>query len=171
DKEGDVASAAGFALAGERDTPDVLRIGGIVDFFFQAEDGIRDLIVTGVQTCALPICRRWVLPLPPGPQRKTKRSPSSSASRSAFSAAAFFPGEKLSSVGGGGGASSSRSCCINPSRSRRAAGISIKIRGRKHVTLSATPSLDQQEADHLPRRRGGYRRGGRAGRGDQALRK
>src|SRR5256886_10585937 len=27
-------------------------------FFFQAEDGIRDLTVTGVQTCALPI---WVL--------------------------------------------------------------------------------------------------------------
>src|SRR2546430_6930770 len=31
---------------------------GVVDtdfFFFQAEDGIRDLTVTGVQTCALPI--------------------------------------------------------------------------------------------------------------------
>src|SRR5690606_545422 len=27
-------------------------------FFFQAEDGIRDFHVTGVQTCALPICRR-----------------------------------------------------------------------------------------------------------------
>src|SRR5438874_3084513 len=27
-------------------------------FFFQAEDGIRDLYVTGVQTCALPICPR-----------------------------------------------------------------------------------------------------------------
>src|SRR2546428_3807819 len=27
----------------------------ILFFFFQAEDGIRDLIVTGVQTCALPI--------------------------------------------------------------------------------------------------------------------
>src|SRR5699024_11349418 len=26
-------------------------------FFFQAEDGIRDRNVTGVQTCALPICR------------------------------------------------------------------------------------------------------------------
>src|SRR2546430_10142899 len=26
-------------------------------FFFQAEDGIRDLTVTGVQTCALPILR------------------------------------------------------------------------------------------------------------------
>src|SRR5256884_1384340 len=34
-------------------------------FFFQAEDGIRDVAVTGVQTCALPIltpcfrCSRW----------------------------------------------------------------------------------------------------------------
>src|SRR3712207_7239722 len=25
-------------------------------YFFQAEDGIRDIGVTGVQTCALPIC-------------------------------------------------------------------------------------------------------------------
>src|SRR3712207_2321548 len=31
-------------------------------FFFQAEDGIRDIGVTGVQTCALPIC---VPALPP----------------------------------------------------------------------------------------------------------
>src|SRR3712207_8555931 len=31
----------------------------MVVFFFQAEDGIRDIGVTGVQTCALPI---WVLP-------------------------------------------------------------------------------------------------------------
>src|SRR2546428_4916404 len=30
----------------------------LIVFFFQAEDGIRDLIVTGVQTCALPICER-----------------------------------------------------------------------------------------------------------------
>src|SRR5690349_22183651 len=29
-----------------------------VFFFFQAEDGIRDLYVTGVKTCALPISRR-----------------------------------------------------------------------------------------------------------------
>src|SRR2546425_5279305 len=47
-------------------------------FFFQAEDGIRDKLVTGVQTCALPICDcllRWTTPannpqfvlnLPPG---------------------------------------------------------------------------------------------------------
>src|SRR5256886_3196029 len=30
-------------------------------FFFQAEDGIRDLTVTGVQTCALPIFRALML--------------------------------------------------------------------------------------------------------------
>src|SRR5438034_3201284 len=31
-------------------------------FFFQAEDGIRDHCVTGVQTCALPICRHSCFP-------------------------------------------------------------------------------------------------------------
>src|SRR5437588_6207870 len=30
-------------------------------FFFQAEDGIRDHCVTGVQTCALPICGTVVI--------------------------------------------------------------------------------------------------------------
>src|SRR3954449_13636816 len=42
------------------------------DFFFQAEDGIRDESVTGVQTCALPISstsRR-----PPPPRRRAPRS-------------------------------------------------------------------------------------------------
>src|SRR5207302_7980029 len=34
-------------------------------FFFQAEDGIRDFRVTGVQTCALPICH---LALPRAPR-------------------------------------------------------------------------------------------------------
>src|SRR5256885_6793722 len=32
-------------------------------FFFQAEDGIRDYKVTGVQTCALPICLSQYSPL------------------------------------------------------------------------------------------------------------
>src|SRR5690606_40796635 len=35
-------------------------------FFFQAEDGIRDFHVTGVQTCALPICAK---------KRETKSTP------------------------------------------------------------------------------------------------
>src|SRR2546430_17733058 len=39
-----------------------LSVDGLVVhffFFFQAEDGIRDLTVTGVQTCALPISPAW----------------------------------------------------------------------------------------------------------------
>src|SRR3712207_7237056 len=35
-------------------------------FFFQAEDGIRDIGVTGVQTCALPIFARLFAALFPG---------------------------------------------------------------------------------------------------------
>ena len=46
---------------------DVVLLGGAVVgieyddffFFFQAEDGIRDRLVTGVQTCALPILVIW----------------------------------------------------------------------------------------------------------------
>src|SRR5690606_40316918 len=33
----------------------IVRSYGCLAFFFQAEDGIRDFHVTGVQTCALPI--------------------------------------------------------------------------------------------------------------------
>src|SRR5688500_19160772 len=36
-------------------------------FFFQAEDGIRDYKVTGVQTCALPISGRGNRPRAPWP--------------------------------------------------------------------------------------------------------
>src|SRR5687767_15197790 len=31
-----------------------------ISFFFQAEDGIRDKLVTGVQTCALPISQAFL---------------------------------------------------------------------------------------------------------------
>src|SRR5437588_4387349 len=67
-------------------------------FFFQAEDGIRDHCVTGVQTCALPISafRRCVRMRPlrilgtdrsrgsPGPGPSTTRSNPSSPSRSSY---------------------------------------------------------------------------------------
>src|SRR5439155_3167298 len=47
---------------------DIKIIAGV--FFFQAEDGIRDGHVTGVQTCALPIsdCLPLPQPLPRGGQ-------------------------------------------------------------------------------------------------------
>src|SRR2546430_11292425 len=47
-------------------------------FFFQAEDGIRDLTVTGVQTCALPISAD----APCAWADATRRSPRWAASRS-----------------------------------------------------------------------------------------
>src|SRR5256885_9443702 len=48
-------------------------------FFFQAEDGIRDYKVTGVQTCALPISRKTPAycssssPPAPGPEARSTR--------------------------------------------------------------------------------------------------
>src|SRR5215468_4998095 len=56
-------------------------------FFFQAEDGIRDRDVTGVQTCALPICQKDDVmnsgqesgqSLPPGPARQARAAEATS---------------------------------------------------------------------------------------------
>src|SRR5438552_18263600 len=44
-------------------------------FFFQAEDGIRDDLVTGVQTCALPISVSRAAPEPSSPPRVTRSQP------------------------------------------------------------------------------------------------
>src|SRR5437588_7401378 len=46
-------------------------------FFFQAEDGIRDHCVTGVQTCALPIssASRWRTPRRPLSAAGSRSSP------------------------------------------------------------------------------------------------
>src|SRR6266404_5914446 len=73
---------------------------GMAVFFFQAEDGIRDKLVTGVQTCALPICpcrrtaapRRWsecrywgkclgLSPIAPARRQTTRRPPPQRRSR------------------------------------------------------------------------------------------
>src|SRR2546430_4054327 len=45
----------GNAVAVPRGPDLVAVVSKLFFFFFQAEDGIRDLTVTGVQTCALPI--------------------------------------------------------------------------------------------------------------------
>src|SRR2546422_3151431 len=48
----------------DNDFCEPLPIAGGIVFFFQAEDGIRDVAVTGVQTCALPISAgRWAVRL------------------------------------------------------------------------------------------------------------
>src|SRR2546430_12504950 len=74
-------------------------------FFFQAEDGIRDLTVTGVQTCALPISipaaapeARVLRSLQPGlgqrarhraPARRDRKSTRLNSSHSQISYAVF----------------------------------------------------------------------------------
>src|SRR5256885_9684557 len=45
----------GLEVGGVGEVGKVVRVDAIRFFFFQAEDGIRDYKVTGVQTCALPI--------------------------------------------------------------------------------------------------------------------
>src|SRR2546425_6593092 len=68
-------------------------------FFFQAEDGIRDKLVTGVQTCALPISS------PTNGARKRGRSPTrvntapgsySTLTRSSTAPIDRLPGKRLS---------------------------------------------------------------------------
>src|SRR5690606_40713761 len=46
----------------------IAAVVNVCSFFFQAEDGIRDFHVTGVQTCALPI-----YPPPLLPRRRARR--------------------------------------------------------------------------------------------------
>src|SRR5256885_9453354 len=58
-------------------------------FFFQAEDGIRDYKVTGVQTCALPIFQLAVRP------RAARAKPSTWLPESPMKAAAGRPGRRL----------------------------------------------------------------------------
>src|SRR3989442_11833595 len=67
----------------------------VSSFFFQAEDGIRDADVTGVQTCALPIlvfCQRnmWSLGL-----QRTCCTARSSARESGRSQSIFSAGQQV----------------------------------------------------------------------------
>src|SRR5258708_24849356 len=69
----------------------VVGVVALFFFFFQAEDGIRDDLVTGVQTCALPISALVAAPAPrqalrqrPAPARGARvKTAAARASRSA----------------------------------------------------------------------------------------
>src|SRR6267143_4789803 len=56
---------------------ELLKLYGCLFFFFQAEDGIRDGTVTGVQTCALPISPPPPAgpPPPPSMPKRPRRNP------------------------------------------------------------------------------------------------
>src|SRR5438874_13283200 len=63
---------------------------GLLYFFFQAEDGIRDLYVTGVQTCALPISAT-VAHSKPGPSGQEPNGSAAEAGAAAMPAPARAP--------------------------------------------------------------------------------
>src|SRR5256885_2676378 len=91
--------------------------GGVGDlfvvFFFQAEDGIRDYKVTGVQTCALPICDRGGL---------ASRRIAGSRAAGERARGTRGPGADAAAAGGGRGA---------PDRAARQDGV--QLRDRKSV--------------------------------------
>src|SRR6266496_4081814 len=109
-------------------------------FFFQAEDGIRDLYVTGVQTCALPIWRLGRHPIvgPAGvavrPDRGAVRGwPPRVARRAARSAA-------VSGVGRGPGSAPARARLGGTAwraHGRRAANGTTAAEGTLHRVLPA----------------------------------
>src|SRR2546425_6096204 len=76
-------------------SPTILYYKFVFFFFFQAEDGIRDKLVTGVQTCALPISwSELPIPTPPPWWNDTHPAPEAvfnSALRMAQSAIASEP--------------------------------------------------------------------------------
>src|SRR6266700_3237310 len=80
----------------------------LIFFFFQAEDGIRDFHVTGVQTCALPICH----------------SPESPSSRIGALRETSPPRRRFMST---------TSCSVTPSR----LAISLTWSGRRSPSSSA----------------------------------
>src|SRR2546430_12686370 len=84
-------------------------------FFFQAEDGIRDLTVTGVQTCALPIY--------PASALHTKNSP---LGRAMHPAAAPFASVRQSDR---------KSTRLNSSHSQISYAV-FCLKKKKHITTS-----------------------------------
>src|SRR3712207_9391097 len=96
-------------------------------FFFQAEDGIRDIGVTGVQTCALPICSG-------GPGTTTDRS----ACTSTWSTGAGSRASRARTASEDAGSSADRKSVVQ--------GKSVDLGGRR--LIKKNPSrLDVRRLD------------------------
>src|SRR3712207_9531646 len=86
--------------------------------FFQAEDGIRDIGVTVVQTCALPICSNW----------KTMSTSARAGSVNSRACSTVTPGISPTR-------SSCSECPANTSRDRKSVvqGKSVDLGGRRII--------------------------------------
>src|SRR3989440_12791282 len=92
-------------------------------FFFQAEDGIRDLIVTGVQTCALPISG-------------SRPTFDNKGQRRRFSAERRFTRQSAIRACGSGGACHTRRACA---RQSSCGGGSSRRKTRRAAALERNP--------------------------------
>src|SRR5258708_33840428 len=136
---------------------------GQIVFFFQAEDGIRDDLVTGVQTCALPICRagRCVAPhlLPVAGDRQGARSCEAPERRAAYLA------ERSDCLAGSapGGPRRVKSCevkfwAIRPGKARSRRTYEVRPR-HGHKPHSRTRSTKAQAESFLSELRQAARSG------------
>src|SRR5256886_2786557 len=141
-------------------------------FFFQAEDGIRDLTVTGVQTCALPICA-------PGP-RRTGARPAAERDRGGALPAPqpLLPGPaQLPPEAGGADQRSDRPrrrCGCPTDRPvlrgvpdvrvgpAEAAGGAAGVALSRPAVAQPSPAVGQRSGDRAARRRGAAARAGAA---------
>src|SRR2546430_13264205 len=97
-----------------------------IEFSFQAEDGIRHLTVTGVQTCALPICRSPEIAL---------RLPSLDELRAATRAAARDAGAEADSIAAAQRELGRRTSDLAQQRSRDATGARRGAEGEREGAL------------------------------------
>src|SRR5207245_8321836 len=103
-------------------------------FFFQAEDGIRDATVTGVQTCALPISCGLLVARPRLIDQRLRRRPSRLRARGGSSTLDFSadPG-RLAAAGVAALPQRPRRClsrklfCNFRSPSRRSSGLTLDL--------------------------------------------
>src|SRR3712207_3625658 len=145
-------------------------------FFFQAEDGIRDIGVTGVQTCALPILISAVpdvagispviirivvvLPAPFGPRKPVTVPDSSSKDTSSTTVRSpYFLVSPLTVIIV---ASSDRLVRSRGRRSRRRAPRRVGRAVRPGTTEVATPSAESRHRRRRAGDAGDDRRAGRA---------
>src|SRR2546430_12413860 len=110
-------------------------------FFFQAEDGIRDLTVTGVQTCALPIYGREI------------RSPARHFGLVDSESYRTRPGARVrdrATPGTGvarGGAGSARFALSGVAQARKPRASCRRLGGNRERQRSKVLSADEQGAD------------------------
>src|SRR5690348_18099087 len=107
-------------------------------FFFQAEDGIRDGRVTGVQTCALPILSG--LPSSWRSETSGARCPTTGAAG---------PGVAPGAGGGAAGVSSAFARIATVATATKIGRASC--RERVSISVGAGPFEDTREPGHAPR--------------------